>query len=97
MYIVSLVNINSYVYPTSKQKSQLIGVSIEGNQISQSDKANFDSKTAETKKQQEGHSSSVGEASPVVVVDQPSYNLKTNTKSSTVDDFAARSRPGKSV
>ena len=73
----------------SKQKSQLIGVSIEGNQISQSEKPNFDSKTAETEKQQDDQSPSAGEASPVAVVDQSSYNqLKTNTKSSIVDDIA---------
>ena len=69
----------------SKQKSQLIGVSIEGNQISQSD---IDSKAPDTEKRQKDRSPSAGEASPAAAVDQPSYNqLKTNTKSSTVDDF----------
>jgi hypothetical protein len=73
----------------SKQKSQLIGVSIEGNQISQSKKPNFDSKTAETEKQQDDQSPSAGKVTPAAVVDESSYNrLKTNTKSFTVDDFA---------
>ena len=72
----------------SKQKSQLIGVSIEGNQISHSEKPNFDSKTAEMEKQQDDQSPSAGKVTPAAVVDESSYNqLKTNTKSFTVDDF----------
>jgi hypothetical protein len=71
----------------SKQKSQLIGVSIEGNQILQSEKPNFDSKTAETEKQDD-QSPSAGKVTPAAVVDESSYNqLKTNTESSTVDVF----------
>ena len=71
---------------SKQEKSQLIGVSIEGNQISQSDS---DSKAPDTEKQQEDQSPSAGEASPAAVVDQSSYNqLKTNTESYTVDDFA---------
>ena len=70
----------------SKQKSQLIGVSIEGNQTSQSD---IESKASDTEKRQKDRSPSAGEVSPAAAVDRSSYNqLKTNTKSSTVDDFA---------
>ena len=85
---------------TESQQNHLSGVqqpelvvSTKGNQISQSDKpSDVDSKAPDTEaisplfERQEDQSPSADEASPVAVVDQSSYNqLKTNTKSSTVD------------
>ncbi|MGA8084206.1 MAG: hypothetical protein WB988_20320 [Candidatus Nitrosopolaris sp.] len=76
------------------QQPELV-VSTNGNQISESNKpSDIDSNAPDTEVMSsllgEDQSLSVGEASPVAVVDQSSYNqLKTNTKSSTVDDFAS--------
>ena len=77
------------------QQPELV-VSTKGNQISESDKhSDIDSKAPDTEpisslfERQKDQSPSAGEASPVAVVDQSSYNqLKTNTKSSIVDDIA---------
>ena len=77
------------------QQPELV-VSTKGNQISQSDKpSDIDSKAPDTKvmsplfERQEDQSPSADEASPAAVEDESSYNqLKTNTKSFTVDDFA---------